>query len=95
MDRLETVTQKYVLSDGKRTIEIHALQGVNHAEFLLMAYLPTEKILIHADLYSPPAPGANVAALRRNIERLKLDVAQHVPIHGRVGTHEEFVQIAR
>jgi glyoxylase-like metal-dependent hydrolase (beta-lactamase superfamily II) len=95
MDRLETVTQKYVLSDGKRTMEIHALQAVNHAEFMLVAYLPAEKILIHADLYSPPAPGPNVAALRRNIERLKLDVAQHVPIHGRVGTHEEFLQIAR
>ena len=25
--------------------------------------------------------------------KLKLDVAQHVPAHGRVGTHEEFMRI--
>jgi hypothetical protein len=24
---------------------------------------------------------------------LKLDVAQHVPIHGRIGTHDEFTRL--
>ena len=101
MDRFETVTQKFTLSDGTRTMEIHALQGVNHAEFMLVAYLPAEKILINADLYSPPdagaqlpaTPGAGMVTLDRNIQRLKLDVTQHVPIHGRVGTNEEFLRI--
>jgi hypothetical protein len=82
-------------------MEIHALQAVNHAEFMLVAYLPAEKILVNADLYSPPAPGAqppampsaSMISLNRNIQRLKLDVAQHVPIHGRVGTHEEFLSL--
>jgi glyoxylase-like metal-dependent hydrolase (beta-lactamase superfamily II) len=103
MDRFETVTRKFTLSDGNRTMEVHALQGVNHAEFMLIAYLPAEKILVNADLYSPPAPGAQPPAsptagmltLYRNMERLKLDVTQHVPIHGRVGANEEFLRIVR
>jgi glyoxylase-like metal-dependent hydrolase (beta-lactamase superfamily II) len=100
-DVFETLTQKYVISDGKRTLDVYPLQGLNHSANMLVAYLPTEKMLINADLYSPPAAGAQPPAapspamttLSNNIQRLKLDVAQHVPIHGRVGTHEEFVKI--
>jgi glyoxylase-like metal-dependent hydrolase (beta-lactamase superfamily II) len=98
---LETVNQKYVLSDGVRTMDIHLVQGLAHAQGMLVAYLPKEKILVNADLYSPPAQGAQPPAaptpaslvLNNNIRRLNLDVAQHVPIHGRVGTNDEFVKI--
>jgi hypothetical protein len=31
--------------------------------------------------------------LRTNIERLKLDVARHVPIHGSPGAHEDFLRL--
>ena len=97
---IETVGQKFTVSDGVRTLDLHPVQGSNHAAGMLVAYLPKEKMLINADLYSPPAPNAQPAPpslatmnLRQNVDRLKLDVAQHVPIHGRVGTHEEFVKI--
>jgi glyoxylase-like metal-dependent hydrolase (beta-lactamase superfamily II) len=97
---IETVDQKYVLSDGKRTLELHPVGNLNHAGTMLLAYLPTEKILINADLYTPaaagqPAPAVtpNMTVLNRNIQRLKLDVAQHVPIHGGVGTHADFLKI--
>jgi glyoxylase-like metal-dependent hydrolase (beta-lactamase superfamily II) len=97
---VEVVGQKYTLSDGVRTLDLYPVQGTNHAAGMLVVYLPKEKILINADLYTPPAPNAAPAPasaaavnLRQNVERLKLDVAQHVPIHGRVGTHEEFLKI--
>jgi len=67
---------------------------------MLIAYLPKEKIAINADLYSPPAAGGNLAnvsnnavVLFRNIGRLKLDVAQHVPIHGNPGPNADFQRI--
>jgi glyoxylase-like metal-dependent hydrolase (beta-lactamase superfamily II) len=92
---------KYVISDGVRTMDIHTVQGLAHAVAMLIAYLPKEKILINADLYSPPLQGASPPAapppsmvtFANNLRRLRLDVAQHIPIHGRAGTHEEFARI--
>jgi glyoxylase-like metal-dependent hydrolase (beta-lactamase superfamily II) len=95
----ETLNQKYVLSDGTRTLDLYPVQGLAHAATMLIAYLPKEKILVNADLYSPPAPGAqppasnpNIVTLNQNIQRLKLDVAQHVGMHGTVGTNDEFMK---
>jgi hypothetical protein len=72
----------------------------NHSQDMLIAYLAKEKILFNADLYSPPAQGAAAApptpgmrTLQQNIRKLKLDVQQHAPAHGRVGTHEEFMRL--
>jgi glyoxylase-like metal-dependent hydrolase (beta-lactamase superfamily II) len=102
---------KYVITDGKRILEIFHVQDMayelgdqsyaqgNHSADMLMAYLPAEKILINADLYSPPqgaelpAPTAGMKTLYRNIEKQRLDVAQHVPIHGRPGTNDQFLKI--
>jgi glyoxylase-like metal-dependent hydrolase (beta-lactamase superfamily II) len=99
--RIETVDQQYVLTDGLRILELHPVQGLQHAQGMLVAYLPKERLLLNADLYSPPAQGAATPAmpsaaarsLAQTIQRLKLDVAQHVPVHGRVGTHDEFMKI--
>jgi glyoxylase-like metal-dependent hydrolase (beta-lactamase superfamily II) len=103
---------KYVVTDGERILEIDKVEDVayqlgdrsyaqgNHSADMLIAYLPKEKILFNADLYSPPAQGAQPApptsgmrTLDQNIRRLKLDVAQHAPAHGRVGTHDEFMHL--
>ena len=96
----ETVSNKYVISDGQRTLDLYALTGVPHSGTMLVAYLPTEKILINADLYSPPAPGAqppaanaNIRALNENVRRLGLDVERHVGIHGQVAPHADFLRI--
>ena len=105
-------TAPYVVTDGVRMLEVFHVQDMayelgdpslrqgNHSQDMLMAYLPKEKILYNADLYSPPAPGAALPAptaasrtLYQNIVKLKLDVAQHVPTHGRVGTNDEFMKI--
>ena len=97
---IETVSRKYVLSDGIRTMDIYPVQNLNHNSNMLIVYLPTEKILVNADLYSPPAPGAqppavnaNMTTLYDNIQRLKLEVSRHVPIHGIVGSNADFLKI--
>ena len=103
---------KYVITDGARMMEVMHVQDLayelgdpslgqgNHSADMLMVYLPKEKILVNADLYTPPAAGSQAPAptiamrtLYQNMLKLKLDVAQHVPIHGRVGTNDEFVKI--
>ena len=96
----ETISGKYVLSDGVRTMDLYPVRGLAHNGNMLIAYLPTEKILVNADLYSPPAAGAqppsanaSMRSLYQNIERLNLDVERHVGVHGQVGSHADFVRI--
>ena len=86
-----TFKDKYVLSDGTRTLEIYKLQGDNHNELMSIGYLPKEKILIEADDFTPPAEGAPPLVpmamgfannLYDNLQRLKLQVDMIAPLHG-------------
>src|SRR5499427_8394908 len=97
---LQTFTDHYTISDGNQIIELYHVDGLNHSDNMLIAYLPKDKIVVNADLYGPPPAGGNLAnvsnnavALFRNIARLKLDVAQHVPIHGNPGPQADFNRI--
>jgi glyoxylase-like metal-dependent hydrolase (beta-lactamase superfamily II) len=88
--RIETMTEKKVLTDGNHVIELHHLQGSGHNEGLLVAYFPKERILVEADAFNPPAqPAAQTPPtispynqnLAANIERLNLKVDTIIPIH--------------
>jgi len=91
---IETVGDTRVLTDGARRLVIHRIQGFSHVDTMLMAYIPKEKILIETDAYNPPAANAPAppsvsplfVTLYSNIQRLKLDVVQIAPLHGRVVT---------
>ena len=68
---------RYVITDGDRMMEVLYVEDMNyelgdpsyaqgnHSNDMLMAYLPKEKMLINADLYSPPAPVHSRRLLRR------------------------------
>jgi glyoxylase-like metal-dependent hydrolase (beta-lactamase superfamily II) len=98
---LEFVQERHAISDGQRTLLLFHVQDLDHSETMLVAYLPQEKILINADLYSPPAPGSvlpailsqSAVALHNTIQRLKLEIAQHVPIHGKPGPNGDFERL--
>jgi glyoxylase-like metal-dependent hydrolase (beta-lactamase superfamily II) len=84
----EQVTGNYVLTDGSRNLNLYYVQPLRHADGMLMAYLPKERMLIEADLFDthepPPAtPTPANTSLNNLVQRLKLDVAQIVPIHGK------------
>jgi hypothetical protein len=86
----ETFTDKHVLTDGKRSIEIHEIAGNGHNDAFLMVFLPAEGILSEVDAWAPPAPNAAPPAtpspfalnLYENIQRLKLPVKQVAALHG-------------
>ena len=47
---------KRVFQDGTRTLEVHVIKGLPHADGLVIGYLPKEKILVYADMFNlPPA----------------------------------------
>jgi hypothetical protein len=98
---LEDVDENYALTDGERFMTIHYVQGLNvHAEGMLMAFLPKEKILIEADMFDSPAPGEKPAeagaparrALLNNVKQIGLDVKTIAPIHGRAVAWSEFLK---
>ena len=87
----QPVSDKYVLTDGKQTIEMYPTAGDTHTKEYMFIYLPGPKILVEADAFSPgpadappPAtPAPNAVTLYDEIQRLKLNVATIAPIHGR------------
>ena len=87
------------LTDGSREMVIYHYAGNMHNAGMLMVFLPKEQILIEADSYSPPAnvndPPAAVPFLvhfYESVERLRLNIEQVVPIHGRLVTLEDVRQ---
>jgi glyoxylase-like metal-dependent hydrolase (beta-lactamase superfamily II) len=90
--QFKTFTDKLVLNDGKRTIEIHQIKDNGHNDAFALVYLPAEKILVEADAFTPPPPNAPAqtsvnpfsANLYENIQRLNLDVEKIAPLHGRL-----------
>jgi glyoxylase-like metal-dependent hydrolase (beta-lactamase superfamily II) len=102
---IETMTEKKVLTDGNRVIELYHMTNIGHHDGLIMAYLPKEKVLLEADAYNPAAqpnaqppatPSPYNLALVANIERLKLDVNRIIPVHypadNRVVTRAELMR---
>jgi len=87
---IETVQEKRVMTDGSRTIEIYHVQGLPHADGMLVVYLPKERILGYADMFNappandpvpnPPVVGTQVF-VANVVDRLKLDFDTAVSVH--------------
>jgi glyoxylase-like metal-dependent hydrolase (beta-lactamase superfamily II) len=97
------VNEKLVLDDGSRKVEVYRLRPSDHVDTFLMVYLPAEKLLIQADAFTPGPPNSppptppnnyNQLTLVENIERLKLQVERHVPLHGRIVPNAELYRAA-
>jgi glyoxylase-like metal-dependent hydrolase (beta-lactamase superfamily II) len=98
-----TVKDKYVLTDGGRSMEIYRRDGDIHNAGMMMVYLPKDKILVEADDFTPAPPGApfpgprahaSTVNLNENIQHLKLDVATIAPLHGTVAPFSELQKSA-
>ncbi len=94
--RIEVIEKgRRVISDGTTTVEIIDIGSGPHAEEMLVAYLPNEKILFQGDLLNRPANGdypiANETSSHflRWIESQKLAVDWIVPVHGTITTMDE------
>ena len=96
--RFRTFTDRLVLDDAERPIELHAITGSGHHDTFALAWLPRQKLLVEGDAWTPTPPGAKPPAvvnplwlnLRDNVERLGLDVQWVQPLHGAVQTRQDF-----
>lgn len=93
---IETVTgdEVFELSDGDRVMQIRRLQNDTHNAGMLVAYLPAERILIEADVYSPPRGGPTAINLYEQIQAMELRVDRIAPIHGQVVPLADLEEIA-
>ena len=90
--KFRTVGDKLVLNDGSRSLEIRRITRGGHSDTIVMAYLPKEKLLIEADVFTPLPPNSpppaqanpNHLTLVANLKRLKLSADKILPLHGRV-----------
>ena len=87
------VDDKFVLTDGTRSLEIYHVPN-GHAANLLMSYLPQERLLMITDIFNdfgeprPNDPPAGIvtpyyAALGERVRSLKLAIDRVAPSHGR------------
>jgi glyoxylase-like metal-dependent hydrolase (beta-lactamase superfamily II) len=95
----ELVRENYILSDGTRNLHIFYVNPIRHVEGMLMAYLPKERMLIEADLVDTDAPlpaalSRDQQSFFREVQKLKLDVGQLVPIHGKPVPWTDFAKVA-
>jgi len=89
---VEGAGARRTLTDGTRTVDLHQITDNIHHGGIVMVHLPKEKLLVEADVYTPPAPNAPPAttvnptwvSLADNIKRLNLAVDQLLPLHGRM-----------
>ena len=97
------VNDKLVLDDGARKVEFHRIHPSNHVDTFLMVYLPQEKLLIQADAFTPGSPNSPPPASPNNynqltlvdaIEKRKLQVDRHLPLHGRMVPNAELYRAA-
>jgi glyoxylase-like metal-dependent hydrolase (beta-lactamase superfamily II) len=83
--KLEAVDEELELKDAMQTLELYHIAGSPHADSLLMAYFPRQRILVEADVFTPGAAVAPYAAnLMENVTKRKLRVDTIVPIHGTI-----------
>jgi glyoxylase-like metal-dependent hydrolase (beta-lactamase superfamily II) len=94
--RTETVGDTRSIADHTMTVELYHLAGNPHADTLLLAYLPQQRVLIEADAFSPGAATQPYAAnLLENVAKRQLKVERVVPLHGGVTPYSEVVRAVR
>ena len=93
--KIELVEKKRVFQDDKHVVELYDIGPNPHANEILVAYLPKEKILFQADLLNPAANGSIPIAqdatisFSERLEKLGLQVEKIYGVHGRPATPAE------
>ena len=91
----EAIRENFIISDGTRNLNVHYVNPLGHAEGMLIAYLPKEKLLFEADLFDTNQPRTQSLTRDRQsfhnaVTRLGLEVDRIVPVHGNPVSWKDF-----
>lgn len=91
----EMVSKRRTFSDGERTVELVDVGPSPHADEILVAYLPEERLVFQADLFGigwgAPVPSTNPTTVHfaKRLEELGLQADRIASVHGRTATRAE------
>lgn len=93
--KIELVDKKRVFQDDKHVVELYDIGPNPHANEMLVAYFPKEKILFQADMLNR-APNGNIPIAQdttisfyEKLQQLGLQVEKIYAVHGQFATPEE------
>jgi len=92
---IETFQKKRVFSEAGQTVELYDIGAGPHAEEMVVAYFPNEKIIFQGDLFNVPDDGrlTNANATTKHfaewLEKSNLPVEKIVAVHGPAVTPDQ------
>ena len=90
-----TVDEELILTDGPAPVAIYHVAGNPHSDTMLMVHIPSERVLIEVDAFSPGASVNPYAAnLLENISRRNLRVDRIVSLHGGIAPFADLAKVA-
>jgi glyoxylase-like metal-dependent hydrolase (beta-lactamase superfamily II) len=87
------VGDSLVLKDAMNEVALYNLSGNTHVQGLLMAYVPRERLLVQADVFGTYASYPFAPNLYEHLQKRRLRVERHVPIHGNMLTQADFMKV--
>lgn len=92
--KIDAVEDQKMLKDDAMEIRLYHVNDLAHAGTMLMAFVPSEGLLINADLYGPGfAIFPAWETMLKNIADRGIKVEKHLPIHGTLQTAKEAADV--
>jgi glyoxylase-like metal-dependent hydrolase (beta-lactamase superfamily II) len=92
---IDTVDDQKEIKDQSMTVQLFHVAGNPHSDTMLMAYIPSLRVLVEVDAFSPGAAVNPYAAnLLENVTKRNLRVDRIVPLHGAIVPFGELVKVA-
>lgn len=92
---VETVDGERAFKDAAMAVTLYHVAGNPHSDTMLMAYVPSARVVIQVDAFGPGSQANPYAAnLLENIQSRKLVVDRIVPLHSVIAPFAELVKAA-
>jgi glyoxylase-like metal-dependent hydrolase (beta-lactamase superfamily II) len=91
---IETYDGMHVIKEGNQSLELHKFTS-SHVDPMVMAYVPTGRVLFQSDLWFPSIGGTanpGVVELNEGIKKANLKVDTMVGGHGGIGPYSEMTR---
>jgi glyoxylase-like metal-dependent hydrolase (beta-lactamase superfamily II) len=90
---IETVDEELIIGGAPGPVALYHVAGNPHSETMLMVHMPSERVLVEVDAFSPGSDVQPYAAnLLENITTRKLQVDRIVSLHGSTVPFAELVK---